>query len=115
MADFRRYYHCNLSDALAGDVASLGEVAAWAAHLPPDSAVVRAVAPQASLTFTDILLRSAEFQLRWLVWAKTKDGAANRNPPEPYLFPWEDTTPPGTMRGDSMTVDEAAEFLGWAV
>lgn len=59
------------------------------------------------------LLRSIDLSLRWLVWAKTRDGAKGRNQPEPYRFPWEDQPERGGFRGDPMTTDEADRFLGW--
>ena len=83
----------------------------------PDSALGRELHPDTQPHFLAqhqlYLARSMDMTLRWLQWSKTKDGSKGRNMPEPYPFPWEDTTPPGTMRGDSMTVDEAADFLGW--
>ena len=90
------------------------EVAAFVAHLPPESATVRAVAPEAAHTHTDEMLRSVDQAVRWLVWVQTKDRQYGRNYPEPYRFPWEDVPAvAGGYRGDSMTTDEAAEFLGW--
>ena len=88
-------------------------MAAFAAHFPPDSATALAVDPSNAHTHADELLRSAELSLRWLVWAKTKDGSRGRNAPEPYTFPWEDDARPGAMRGDAMTTDDADKFLGW--
>ena len=114
-ADLRRYYHANLSDVLAGQVASLGDVAAWVACLPPESAVLRSMEPRAAHTHALELSRGIEHSLRVLVWSKTKDAERGRNYPEPYLFPWEDQPVNGAIRGDAMTIDEAAEFLGWAV
>lgn len=114
-ADLRRYYHCNLPDVLAGDVAPLWDVAAWVACLPPESAVMRSVEPRVAHTHDLELTRSIDHSLRWLVWAKTKDGEKGRNMPEPYRFPWEPEPDNGAIRGDAMTVDEAAEFLGWTL
>lgn len=114
-ADLRRYYHANLSDVLAGQVAPLGDVAAWVACLPPESAVLRSMEPRAAHTHALELSRGIEHSLRVLVWSKTKDAERGRNYPEPYLFPWEDQPVNGAIRGDAMTIDEAAEFLGWAV
>lgn len=112
-ADLRRYYHCNLTDVLAGEVAPLEDVAAWVANLPVESALLRAMEGGRVAHTHDLeLLRAAEHSLRLLVWAKTKDAEKGRNYPEPYLFPWEDDPRPG-FRGDAMTTDEAAEFLGW--
>lgn len=63
--------------------------------------------------------RSVEYVERWLQWAKTEDGSKNRNAPEPERFPWEPK--PVAAFGvhgsgvDSMTWDEAADWLGWSV
>jgi hypothetical protein len=59
------------------------------------------------------LLRSVEVSLRWLVWAKTKDGLAGRNMPEPWLFPWEQDPADAAIAGDAMTFDEASDWLKW--
>lgn len=88
-------------------------MAAFVAHFPPDSATARAVDPRNAHTPADEMLRSVEWSLRWLVWAKTKDGARGQNVPEPYLFPWEDEPDAGGFRGDAMSTDEADRFLGW--
>ena len=111
-ADLRRYYHANLSDVLAGQVASLGDVAAWVACLPPESAVLRSMEPRAAHTHALELSRGIEHSLRVLVWSKTKDAERGRNYPEPYLFPWEQDSRPG-YRGDAMTTDDADKLLGW--
>ena len=112
-ADLRRYYHCNLPDVLAGDVAPLWDVSAWVACLPPESAVMRSVEPRVAHTHDLELLRSIDYSQRWLVWAKTRDGEKGRNAPEPYRFPWEPEPERGGFRGDPMTTDEADKFLGW--
>lgn len=117
-ADLRRFYGCSLADVLAGRVAGALEVADWVANLPPESAVFRASNPDGSWQHTHELelLRSVEHSLRWLVWAQTVDGGKNRNIPEPHRFPWEPVPQvAGSIRGDVMTLDEAAEWLGWAV
>jgi len=84
-----------------------------AAFLPPESATWRAVAPEATHSNEAELLRSVEYSLRLLVWAKTKDGAKNRNHPDAVLFPWE--KPQAEYEFDVMTFDEANAFLGWDV
>lgn len=88
------------------------EVAAWAAHLPPDSATARALNPDWQRTIDVDLLRLVEHGIRVLAWQKTKDGSAGRNAPEPIPLPW-DPEPEGLIKGDSMDWDEAAAFLGW--
>ena len=105
-ADLRRFYHCNLTDVLAGEVASLEDVAAWVAHLPTDAAVFRDAEPGRMAHTHDVeLLRRIEF---WL------QGIRGVRHPEAYEFPWEDDDRPG-FRGDAMTTDEADEFLGWGL
>lgn len=62
--------------------------------------------------FDTQLLRSIDYSLRWLAWAKTKDGQSGRNRPDWISFPWEQSPDDG-IRGDAMLLDEAAEWLGW--
>lgn len=57
-------------------------------------------------------LSSIEYSLRWLKWAKTKDGSAGRNVPQPIsLLPEKKT---GIEAEDfvAMTPDEMDAFLG---
>lgn len=87
-------------------------------HSGPDSALVRAVMGgdrhEIALRQHELeLLRMAEFSMRWLVWAKSRDAQHGRNAPEPYRFPWEPEPDRGGWHGDVMTVDEADDFLGW--
>ena len=42
-------------------------------------------------TPTDWWLRSIEYSLRWLMWAKTKDGQRNRSKPKPAPAPGDGT------------------------
>lgn len=100
-ADFRRLYHCNLTDCLAGEVAPLWEVAAWAAHLPPDSATARAVDPAHAHTYDLELLRRIEFRLAQRVQGKKA---------ELFKFPWDVTE--GAWKGDSFEWDDLADALG---
>jgi hypothetical protein len=57
------------------------------------------------------LLRSVDYSLRWLVWAKTEDGSRGRNCPEPVRFPWEHR-PRTEWTGDLMTRVEADALMG---
>lgn len=107
-ADFRRYYGMSFPPSDVG----ASEAADMAVFLPRDSATWLAMEPQAAHTTEAELLRSVEYSLRLLVWAKTKDGAKNRNRPEPELFRWESKAEP-MYEFDVMTVDEANAFLGW--
>ena len=93
-------------------MAPLRDVAAWAAHLPPESATARALDPHWQRSNEVELLRVMEHGIRVLAWQRTEDGKRGRNAPEPIPLPW-DPPPEGTIRGDAMTWDEAADFLGW--
>lgn len=80
------------------------------AHLPRESATVRATQPNAGHTDELELLRQIEHDLRVLAWQKTKDGQDGRNLPVPYRFDWE---PRDTVwEHDVLDWDEAAEKLG---
>lgn len=111
-ADFRRFYGTSV-DILRAENAPLTEVADMAAYLPPESATARAGNPYWMHTHDLEIARRVEFHLRWLVWAKTKDGEKGRNLPEPYYFPWEDD-PNAPIRGEVMDVDSMADWLGWS-
>lgn len=93
-------------------MAPLSDIAAWAAHLPPESAVRRAADPHWQRTPELDMLREVEHDLRILAWQQSKDGAKGLNSPERIALPW-DAPPEGTIQGDRMTLDEAAAWLGW--
>ncbi len=111
-ADFRRFYDCTLTDALAGREGPLSDVAAWAAHLPPDSATRRSIDPHWQRTALIDLMREAEFDLRILAWQQTEDGSKGRNVPERIPLPW-DEAPEQLYLSDRMTLDEIDAWLGW--
>ena len=90
-----------------------GDLLSLVTHAQPQTATFKALNPQWQQDAHVDLLRSAEVSLRWLVWAKTKDGKAGRNIPEPFLFPWEKDPADAAIAGDSMTLDEAADWLKW--
>lgn len=77
-----------------------------------ESALHRALNPAHQHTVEVEMLRAVEYRLHWLVWAKTEDGAKRRNPPEPIRFSWE-PRPRNEYTGDTMTVAEWDEYLGW--
>lgn len=79
----------------------------------PESALYKSMNPQWQRTHELSMLQSMEFTLRWLQWAKTSDGHNGRNVPEPSYLPWDDRPDDGSIRGDVMDVDEAADWLGW--
>lgn len=109
-ADFRRYYGCNLADVLAGDVAPLSDVAAWAANLPPDSACARAMDPWDGQRTNEVeLLRLIEFTLRVVNHNVRKDRFAQ--PPEPIPLPW-DPKPDAVWVGVEIRWEDAPAALG---
>lgn len=55
----------------------------------PGSPLAKAIDPAGAWSQTDYWLASIEYSLRWLVWAKTKDGAKNRHRPKPIKPPAE--------------------------
>ena len=79
----------------------------------PDGSAIHRTDPAWRHTIDLELARASEFWLRWLHWAKTADGAKNRNRPEPLRFPWE-PEPENPYRGDALPMDEMAARLGWA-
>lgn len=57
-------------------------------HSTVDSHLYRSMHPdEAGWTLTNHLLAMIADALRWLQWAKTKDGAKGRNRPEPITRP----------------------------
>jgi len=78
----------------------------------PDTAFWRADPQRAVQTVEVDLLRSIQHATRLLVWQNTKDGAAGRNQPEPFRFPWESVR--DEYAGDVMPLDELKSRLGWA-
>lgn len=82
-ADLRRFYGLNLNDV--GYEFTLLDLADYVACLPRDSATMLAAFP--SWSVSEHLLANIDYSLRWLVWAKTSDGAKNRNRPKPIPRP----------------------------
>ena len=98
---------------MAGRVGPLSEVAAWAAHLPPESAVRRAMDPHWQRTPEVDLLRENAYLLDVLVYVTaTGNGAKNLPMPERIPLPW-DPAPDDLIQGDVMTLDELDAWLGW--
>jgi len=96
-------------------VAGLREVAAWAVHLPEDSATFRAVYPdRGPWGLSEQLLAEAVDTLHWLQWAKTVDGSKNRNHPRPIPRPGvEPEREKKTYGTQPVPLDELRAFLGW--
>lgn len=83
-------------------------------HLPQDSALARAVQPDASpWTLEAQLLAEAVDGVRWLQWSKTKDAERNRNRPKPFPRPGvTDQEKTRKITAEPSSVDEIAEWLG---
>lgn len=60
-----------------------------AANAPSGSRLASLLDERNAWTPADWWLRSIEYSLRWLVWAKTKDGQRNRGKPKPAPAPGE--------------------------
>lgn len=112
-ADFHRYYGRSISAMTSWGI-PLREVAAMASHLPPDSAIRRAMDEHWQRTPQIDLLREIEHDLRILAWQQTKDGSRGLRYPEPVRLPW-DPEPDESMKGDALPIDEMAEWLGWEI
>jgi hypothetical protein len=91
---------------------SWGDLVSLVTHAQPDSATFKALNPHWQQDVSTDLLRSIEASLRWLQWAKTPDAPKGRNIPEPFLWPWEQPEDE-SIKGDAMTLDEAADWLKW--
>ena len=84
-ADFQQYYSLNL-DRLGIDY-SVTHAADLVVMLPQKSRVMKAIDPANAWDWGEHLLADMVNRLRWLQWAKTKDGAKNRNHPKPVEAP----------------------------
>lgn len=58
-----------------------------AVNAAPGSPLAVALDPRLAWGRTDHWLRSIEYSLRWLTWAKTRDGQRNRKRPKPVPEP----------------------------
>lgn len=68
-----------------GEAYSVRDAAAMVAHLPSDSALMRAEGN--GWSEAERMLASMEFSLRVLRWQPTKDGVKDRNQPVPRKSP----------------------------
>ena len=84
-ADFQRFYGLNL-DGMGVDYSML-HAADLAAHLPAESATIRAEAPELEWTTAEYMLASIEFSLRVLRWQNTEDGQKGIKKPRPIDTP----------------------------
>ncbi|MFD7843997.1 DUF5361 domain-containing protein [Nocardia sp. NPDC059764] len=89
-----------------------GDLMALVKFLPPESALLRSMQPEAHKWQLDqYLLAEMSDCLRWLVWAKSEDAKHGRNRPEPIPRPGLESN--RERVGTAMRVDRMNEFLGW--
>lgn len=82
-------------------------------HSPRSSAVVQSQDPEsANWSLDALLLAEVADSLKWLQWAKTKDGQRNRNPPKPIPRPGVQTDEPKRITGTPEDVDDIVAWLG---
>lgn len=114
-ADFPRFYSMTLSEVR--DRATAREFAAMAVNLPRESATWRALhgADHAEWDTSAQLIAEVANAVRWLQWAESKDGQANRNRPKLILPPWEEdeNREVKVFGKDPVSIAEMDEFLGW--
>lgn len=84
-ADFQQYYGINL-DGMGMDY-SHAHAASLMVQLPQTSRVAKALNPDNEWSDAEYLLAAIEYDLRVLIWQKTKDGQKNRNRPKPTETP----------------------------
>ncbi|GAB2525482.1 DUF5361 domain-containing protein [Nocardia heshunensis] len=98
---------------LGGETLSWSDLKAIVKFLPPDSALMRTMHPEAHRWRLDqYLLAEMADCLRWLVWSKSDDARNGRNRPEPITRPGVES---GRERvGTAMGVERINEFLGWS-
>ena len=98
---------------LGTDALSWDDLNAIVECLPPDSAVARAANPQWMWGLPEMLLADVVDSLRWLAWAKTRDGQRNRNRPKPVPRPG--IAEPERIGDAPVSIADMNEFLGWEV
>lgn len=84
-ADFQQYYGLSI-DGMGGDY-PIAHAAALASQLPSTSRVAKALNPDNEWDDATYLLSAIEYDLRVLIWQKTKDAQKNRNKPKPNETP----------------------------
>lgn len=100
-ADMRRFYGMGWADARS---LPLTEVADMVAHLPPESAVMRAANPHPDRSLTLDLLQLVEHGVRVLAWQQTADATKGRNYPKYVRLPWDE--PERVWSSDALSFDE---------
>lgn len=97
---------------LGSPLLSWNDVYVIAANAKPGSPLARELDPALAWTQSDYWLQSIEYSLRWLVWAKTKDGQKGHRKPKPVTAPGAKRKPKdGKGKGPRMTKRQLAEFL----
>lgn len=84
-ADFQQYYGLNI-DGMGEDF-SHSHAASLMLQLPSSSRVSRKLNPDNEWDDATYLLSAIEYDLRILIWQKTKDAQRNRNRPKPNATP----------------------------
>lgn len=82
-----------------------------AVNAQPGGPLATAIDPRAAWTRADYWLQSIEYSLRWLVWAKTKDGQKGRRRPKPVAAPKAPRKRAPDPKLAAMTTDELDAFL----
>lgn len=108
---------------LGTDYLSWGDLLTIVQEAPLDSAITRAISPDAYEWSTQLktnqLMHSNEFSSRQLVWTKTEDAAKNRlrSAPKPAPAPWVEPDESREVKhfgSKPIPLDDLAEFLGWS-
>lgn len=98
----------------------LAEIAEYVAHLPPDSATMRAVDPDFWVSPEVQMLREIEQALRVISWQRTEDGSKGRNYPKPMPLTGaekaaarDEAAKNGDVAFETTTQDQMRQLLGW--
>lgn len=86
-ADFQEFYSLNIDGM--GAAFSYSHAAVLCVQLPNSSRVKRTLNPDAAYGINELLLREIEFDLRVLVWMRTKDAQRGANQPKRIPMPSE--------------------------
>ena len=88
-----------------------------AVNCEPGSRLAAALDERMAWRNEDWWLRSVEYSLRWLVWAKTKDGSKNRRKPKPVQAPGMENSDPNRRTVvakselNAMSAEQLREYL----
>lgn len=115
-ADFRRFYGMGLDEAPG--VCTLREFCAMVAHLPEESATMRAVNPDWRWGLIEHLLAALldETRAGWWLYERVTT-KSKRRPPKPVERPGVEVAPDADTttwgKGSALPLDEMREWLGW--